>query len=69
MAMECALKDCLPTAPDKMPMGGEGGGAVTEEMKLHTFLHMPEDEFASALEEAMDKKCECDMLCAACRRV
>lgn len=61
-AMESALKDCLPPAPDRTAIRGEGGGGgqpVTEEMKLHTFFRMPEDEFANALEEAMDKKCEC----------
>lgn len=56
--MEYALKDSLPPPPDGTAIRGEGGGAVTEEMKLHTFLHMPEDEFANALEEAMGKKCE-----------
>ena len=62
--METMLKDVLPASGDSVTMDLEERSRVAsdpeasiEENNLHTFLHMPEDEYAEAIEEAMERKC------------
>ena len=43
--------------PSSAVLAGQGAtGSRDIENPMHTFLHMSEDEFASALERAMDRK-------------
>lgn len=48
-AMESTLEDCLLTVDQ------DTDDPESEAISLHTFLHLTEDEYAEAIEEAMDK--------------
>lgn len=55
-AMESTLEEFLPQSSDDLEVGGILVDQDSEGMNMHTFLNMPEDEFANALEKAMDRK-------------
>ena len=54
-AMESTLKDVLPSSASSVGTEKKED-QEEEEMKLQTFLHMPEDEYEEALEEATEKR-------------
>lgn len=62
--MEDMLKHILPASSGDSMTNTEHRNKLSsnleaskEENDLHTFLHMPEDEYAKAIEEAMERKC------------
>lgn len=61
-----SLQEFLPSSREALEVwseeGRQGKEGEGEEDPMHTFLHMSEDEFASALEMAMDRKGWCGVV-------